>query len=209
MSHYCIVVNLDRCTGCFGCEIACKMENNVALGERWSKVFTVGPVGEYPNMTRYALPTMCQQCKNAPCVNVCPTAASYRDSFTNIVLVDKEKCIGCKYCMMACPYGVRSWNKNERCVEKCTLCGQLTSAGYLPACVKSCAAGGRFYGDLDDPNSDVSKELAKYDDSAIHTLEDQGNGPCTKYILSTSIGEWFERIEVRKAPQTAAYPASK
>lgn len=172
MSHNCIVVNLDRCTGCFGCEIACKMENNVALGQRWSKVFTVGPVGEYPNMTRYALPTMCQQCKDAPCVHVCPTGASYRDSNTNVVLVDKEKCIGCKYCMMACPYGVRSWNKTEKCVEKCTLCGQLTSAGKLPACVKSCAAGARFYGDLDDPNSDVSKELAKYPAEAVHTLED-------------------------------------
>lgn len=206
MSHNCIVVNLDRCTGCFGCEIACKMENNVALGQRWSKVFTVGPVGEYPNMTRYALPTMCQQCKDAPCVHVCPTGASYRDSNTNVVLVDKEKCIGCKYCMMACPYGVRSWNKTEKCVEKCTLCGQLTSAGKLPACVKSCAAGARFYGDLDDPNSDVSKELAKYPAEAVHTLEDQGNGPCMRYILSTSIGQWQARIQPRRKPQTAAYP---
>lgn len=206
MSHNCIVVNLDRCTGCFGCEIACKMENNVALGQRWSKVFTVGPVGEYPNMTRYALPTMCQQCKDAPCVHVCPTGASYRDSNTNVVLVDKEKCIGCKYCMMACPYGVRSWNKTEKCVEKCTLCGQLTSAGKLPACVKSCAAGARFYGDLDDPNSDVSKELAKYPAEAVHTLEDQGNGPCMHYILSTSIGQWQARIQPLRKPQTAAYP---
>ena len=206
MSHNCIVVNLDRCTGCFGCEIACKMENNVALGQRWSKVFTVGPVGEYPNMTRYALPTMCQQCKDAPCVHVCPTGASYRDSNTNVVLVDKEKCIGCKYCMMACPYGVRSWNKTEKCVEKCTLCGQLTSAGKLPACVKSCAAGARFHGDLDDPNSDVSKELAKYPAEAVHTLEDQGNGPCIHYILSTSIGQWQARIQPRRKPQTAAYP---
>ncbi|WP_303858519.1 4Fe-4S dicluster domain-containing protein [Senegalimassilia anaerobia] len=206
MSHNCIVVNLDRCTGCFGCEIACKMENNVALGQRWSKVFTVGPVGEYPNMTRYALPTMCQQCKDAPCVHVCPTGASYRDSNTNVVLVDKEKCIGCKYCMMACPYGVRSWSKTEKCVEKCTLCGQLTSAGKLPACVKSCAAGARFYGDLDDPNSDVSKELAKYPAEAVHTLEDQGNGPCMHYILSTSIGQWQARIQPRRKPQTAAYP---
>lgn len=206
MSHNCIVVNLDRCTGCFGCEIACKMENNVALGQRWSKVFTVGPVGEYPNMTRYALPTMCQQCKDAPCVHVCPTGASYRDSNTNVVLVDKEKCIGCKYCMMACPYGVRSWNKTEKCVEKCTLCGQLTSAGKLPACVKSCAAGARFYGDLDDPNSDVSKELAKYPAEAVHTLEDQGNGPCMHYILSTSIGQWQAHIQPRRKPQTAAYP---
>ena len=126
MARNCIVVNLDRCTGCFGCEVACKMENGVALGERWSKVLTVGPVGEYPDMTRYALPTMCQQCENAPCVSVCPTGASYRDE-DGVVLVDKEKCIGCKYCMMACPYGVRSWNTAEKCVEKCTLCSRQAS----------------------------------------------------------------------------------
>ena len=199
MSHNCIVVNLDRCTGCFGCEIACKMENNVALGQRWSKVFTVGPVGEYPNMTRYALPTMCQQCKDAPCVHVCPTGASYRDSNTNVVLVDKEKCIGCKYCMMACPYGVRSWNQEEEVVEKCTLCGHLTSNGELPACVHNCPGGARFYGDLDDPSSDVSKALAAAEPDAVHTLTDVGNAPATSYILSKRYAEWQDSSTLQGA----------
>lgn len=194
MAHNCIVVNLDRCTGCYGCEIACKMENDVALGEHWNKVVEVGPFGEYPNITRYKVPSMCQQCEDAPCVHVCPTGASYRDPQSNIVLIDREKCIGCKYCMMACPYGVRSWNAATKTVEKCTLCGQLTSRGELPACVKSCAAGARFYGDLDDPNSDVSKELARYDESDVHTLEDVGNHPATHYIWSSKYGEWKERI---------------
>lgn len=196
MARNCIVVNLDRCTGCFGCEVACKMENGVALGERWSKVFTVGPVGEYPDMTRYALPTMCQQCENAPCVSVCPTGASYRDG-NNVVLVDKEKCIGCKYCMMACPYGVRSWNTDERVVEKCTLCGQLTAKGELPACVHNCPGGARFYGDLDDPNSDVSKALAAADASAMHSLTDVGNKPATRYILSSRYAEWQESTDLK------------
>ena len=110
MAHNCIVVNLDRCTGCYSCEITCKMENDVALGEYWNKMLQRGPFGEYPNMVRYPLPTMCQQCADAPCVHVCPTGASYRDG-NNVVLIDREKCIGCKYCMMACPYGVRDWNK--------------------------------------------------------------------------------------------------
>ena len=187
MARNCIVVNLDRCTGCFGCEVACKMENGVALGERWSKVFTVGPVGEYPDMTRYALPTMCQQCENAPC----PTGASYRDG-NNVVLVDKEKCIGCKYCMMACPYGVRSWNIEERVVEKCTLCGHLTANGELPACVHNCPGGARFYGDLDDPNSDASQAIANADPTSVHTLTDVGNAPATRYILSNNYAEWQE-----------------
>ena len=140
MAHNCIVVNLDRCTGCYSCEITCKMENDIALGEHWNKMLQRGPFGDYPNMTRYLLPTMCQQCADAPCVHVCPTGASYRDG-NNVVLIDREKCIGCKYCMMACPYGVRDWNKASKTVEKCTLCGHLTANGELPACVKSCSAG--------------------------------------------------------------------
>ena len=134
MAHYAIVVDLDRCIGCHGCEIACKNENNIALGEYWNKVVERGPFGEYPDLEMYFLPTMCQQCQDAPCVNVCPTGASYRDA-DGMVLVDKEKCIGCKYCMMACPYGVRSWNAAESVVEKCTLCAHLSKNGELPMCV--------------------------------------------------------------------------
>ena len=199
MAHNCIVVNLDRCTGCYSCEITCKMENDIALGEHWNKMLQRGPFGDYPNMTRYPLPTMCQQCADAPCVHVCPTGASYRDG-NNVVLIDREKCIGCKYCMMACPYGVRDWNKASKTVEKCTLCGHLTANGELPACVKSCSAGARFYGDLDDPNSDVSKELAKYDAADIHELPNVGNNPCTKYIMTSMHGEWMEGAESHGHP---------
>ncbi|MCD8199624.1 MAG: 4Fe-4S dicluster domain-containing protein [Coriobacteriaceae bacterium] len=194
MAHSCLVVNLDRCQGCYGCEVACKMENGVALGEHWNKMLWVGPFGEYPDMTRYPIPTHCQQCKNAPCVEVCPTGASYRDPESNIVLINQEICIGCRYCMMACPYGVRNWNEEEKVVGKCTLCGHLTSVGQLPACVKSCAAGARFYGDLDDPESDVSKELAKYDEADIHHLASVGNDPAACYIMTDMVGEWKEII---------------
>ena len=189
MAHNCIVVNLDRCTGCYSCEITCKMENDIALGEHWNKMLQRGPFGEYPNMVRYPLPTMCQQCADAPCVHVCPTGASYRDG-NNVVLIDREKCIGCKYCMMACPYGVRSWNKQQKVVEKCTLCNHLTSAGEKPACVKNCCGQARFYGDLDDPSSDASKALAAADPSAVHYLPDAGNHPQTAYIFSSKFGAW-------------------
>ena len=131
-----------------------------------------------------------QQCEDAPCVHVCPTGASYRDPDTGVVLVNKELCIGCKYCMMACPYGVRSWNAAEKCVEKCTLCGQLTSQGELPACVKACCGEARFYGDLDDPESDASKLLASYDEADIHHLTDVGNRPVSAYVLSPRFAEW-------------------
>jgi Fe-S-cluster-containing dehydrogenase component len=190
MSHYCIVVDIDRCLKCYGCEIACKMENGIALGEHWNKIVTVGPNGTYPDIDMYALPTMCQQCADAPCVNVCPTGASYRDE-NNVVLIDKEKCIGCRYCMMACPYGVRNWNEEEEVMEKCTLCGQLTSIGELPACVKSCSAGARFYGDIEDSESDAAKAIAAADPANVHELLNLGNNPSTKYIMSEAMhGEW-------------------
>lgn len=75
------------------------------------------------------------------------------------------------------------------------MCGHLTANGELPACVKSCSAGARFYGDLDDPNSDVSQELAKYDEADIHELPNVGNNPCTKYIMTSMHGEWMEGVE--------------
>lgn len=190
MTRNAIVIDLNRCIGCYSCEVACKQENNVALGEYWSKVLAVGPTGTHPHVEEYWLPTMCQQCEDAPCVHVCPTGASYRDPDTGVVLVNKELCIGCKYCMMACPYGVRSWNAAEKCVEKCTLCGQLTSQGELPACVKACCGEARFYGDLDDPESDASKLLASYDEADIHHLTDVGNRPVSAYVLSPRFAEW-------------------
>lgn len=194
MARNCIVVNIDRCSGCYACQMACKMQNDVSLGLAWNKVRIVGPVGEYPNLVRYALPLMCQNCENAPCVEVCPTGATYRDEESGAILVDSERCIGCQACMGACPYGQRSYNEATSTVEKCNLCHELTAKGELPACVKSCAAGARFYGDLDDPDSDVSRELAKYSDDQIHTLPDSGNAPMTKYIITSMHGQdaWQE-----------------
>ena len=160
MAHNCIVVNLDRCTGCYSCEITCKMENDIALGEHWNKMLQRGPFGDYPNMTRYLLPTMCQQCADAPCVHVCPTGASYRDG-NNVVLIDREKCIGCKYCMAACPYGVRIQIEKTGVIEKCRFCWYEGEPGNPPACVGTCISGARVFGDLDDPESDISREIAR------------------------------------------------
>lgn len=190
MAKNCLVINVDRCIGCWSCEVACKMENNVALGERWNKVVQVEPYGSQDDLSTFWLPVMCQQCEGSPCVSVCPTGASYRDPETGMVLVDKSKCIGCKYCMIACPYGVRSWNKAEQVVEKCTLCKHLTDAGEQPACVKNCCGKARFYGDLDDPASEVSQELTRYSEGDIHYLPDVGNGPLSAYIFSEKYGQW-------------------
>ena len=98
MTQKTMVIDLDRCIGCFACEVACKQENNVALGVHYNKVLSIGPMGKFPEIKQYFLPSICQGCKDAPCVKVCPTGATYKTEDGQI-LVDKEKCIGCKMCM--------------------------------------------------------------------------------------------------------------
>lgn len=186
-----LVIDLDRCIGCKGCEVACKQENNVDLGVYFNKVLTVGPNGKYPDLEMYFLPTVCQQCEDPECVKVCPTGASFKRE-DGIVLINKEVCIGCKYCMMACPYGVRSFNPEKGVVEKCTLCVQLQAIGEKPACVKNCPGKARFFGDLNDPDSDVSRVLRNAGEGAVHVLPDVGNHPTARYILHKKIAKWKE-----------------
>ena len=193
MTRYGMLINTKKCVGCYACRMACQMINKLEPEEAFISYKEIEQ-GTYPSVYAETVPVQCMHCENAPCQQVCPTHATYTTE-SGVVLVDEEKCIGCKYCMMACPYGVRDWNKASQTVEKCTLCGHLTANGELPACVKSCSAGARFYGDLDDPNSDVSRELAKYDEADIHELPNVGNNPCTKYIMTSMHGEWMEGVE--------------
>ena len=180
MSRYAIVVDLDRCIGCHGCEIACKNENEVELGSFWNKVVQRGPFGEYPHLEQYFLPVMCQQCTDSPCTHVCPTGASYRDD-EGKVLIDKEKCIGCKYCMAACPYGARYAIVETGVVGKCTYCAHRSENGLLPACVSTCVTKARIFGDLNDPDSDISKAIKEHG-GADHLMQDLGQEPTLCYF---------------------------
>ena len=183
------VIDLDRCIGCHGCHVACKQENNVSLGLYWNQVVNIGPSGTFPNVEMYFLPTLCQECENPPCVTVCPTKASYQRA-DGVVLIDRAKCIGCKLCMKACPYGARSYNTETKVVEKCTTCAHLTDSGEKPACVKNCVGKARLYGDRNDPNSDVSKALRAAGAQNVHKLPDKGNHPSVAYILHPKMGTW-------------------
>ncbi len=210
-----LVVDLDRCSGCEACVVSCKFQNNLDLGNYFSHVVEVGPTGEFPDIERYWLPIQCQQCSNAPCVEICPTGASYRDSDNGAVLIDADTCIGCKTCLSACPYSdptgavkpsVRWFNEAEQIVQKCTLCNDLTatsdgvendddpfdSSHAVPPCVHNCTCGARYFGDLDDPNSAASQALAKAENEgrAIHSIEAEGAQPVAKYILSADIATW-------------------
>ena len=122
MARYAIVTDLNRCVGCLGCSVACKVANNVPIGSFWNKVLRIGPYGihegsVFPDVYTYFLPVSCQHCEDPECVKVCPTEASHiRDDGT--VQIDKSKCIGCQFCVMACPYGVRDWNKASKTEEQ-------------------------------------------------------------------------------------------
>ena len=188
---YGMLIDLKKCVGCHACAVACKEAHGTPPGITRSHVKREFE-GEYPDATMHIVPMLCMHCENPPCVEACPTEGATYKREDGIVVVDKEKCIGCKYGMMACPYGVRSWNAAESVVEKCTLCAHLSKNGELPMCVRTCSAGARFYGDIDDPSSDASKALAAADPASIHTLQDVGNHPATHYILSPKRAAWKE-----------------
>ena len=209
MARYGMLINTKKCIGCYACRTACQRQNDLLPDESFIR-FEEREVGKYPNVTVEHIPLQCMHCEDAPCVAVCPTGAAFIGA-DGIVGVDEGRCIGCKYCMMACPYGVRSWNTKEKAVEKCTLCGQLTSAGQEPACVAACCANARFYGDLDDPSSDVSKAVAAADPASVHTLHDAGNKPLTRYILSDKIATWHDVDAIKPASdaQDAAWFAKE
>jgi Fe-S-cluster-containing dehydrogenase component len=181
MTRMALVIDLDACIGCHACATVCKQENNIGLGSFWNKVLEIGPVGRFPDLEMYYLPVLCQQCDDPSCVSVCPTGASYKRE-DGIVLVNHARCIGCQYCVMACPYGVRSYNHEAGLIEKCTLCAHRSDPTDKPACVRVCAAQARLFGDLDDPESAVSHAVRTAGENSYH-LADVGNHPSVAYIL--------------------------
>ena len=208
-----IITDLNRCVGCLACSVACKAVNNVPIGSYWNKVVRVGPnpipggSGQYPDVYMYFLPISCQHCENPECVKVCPTEASHVAE-DGTIQIDKDKCIGCQFCAMACPYGVRYLNEEERVVEKCTLCEQKIAQGELPQCVTQCGGRARYFGDLEqgiagfegpapidiasrnvDYDATVQSraklvdEIESYAESDVYRLPNVGNNPSFVYIL--------------------------
>lgn len=189
------VINLDRCSGCQSCMTTCKYSNNLPLGTFFNRIINVER-GSFPNVTQYWVPKACQQCENPACLTVCPTGATYRDEETGLVVVNAATCIGCQACMAACPFDARSLNEEDGTVWKCNLCRVYEGENEEPWCVHNCPCGARFYGDLDDPESTVSQELAKYNEEDIHTLADpDGVEPSVRYILTPRVAAWDETVQ--------------
>jgi tetrathionate reductase subunit B len=154
-----MVIDLRRCVGCHTCAVACKVENDVAPGV-WRSWVRITEKGTYPNVSRFFLPSLCNNCERPVCVSVCPVGASYKRE-DGIVMVDPHTCIGCRYCMASCPYNARYVNPLKKIVQKCFFCHHRVDAGLQPACVETCPAGARIFGNMNDPESEVAKVIAK------------------------------------------------
>lgn len=193
MSQLAIVVEVDRCIGCKGgCQIACKTEHNIALGRSRSALYTMGPTGTFPDLEMYYLPVMCQQCKDPACTKVCPTSACMKNEEDGVVTIDPDICIGCRACINACPFHCNSYNQEMRITDKCTLCMERRENGEGPACVRNCAGGALHYGDIDDPESEVSRLLAE-NEGHVYTLPDSlGNQPSGRFILKNA--KWIDMM---------------
>ena len=185
MARYGMLINTKKCVGCYACRVACQRQNNLLPTEDFIR-YEEHEVGTYPNVRVETVPLQCMHCEDAPCVAVCPTGASHKLE-DGTVQVDKEKCIGCQFCAMSCPYGVRYLNETERVVEKCTLCEQKIAQDELPQCVAQCGGRARFFGDLEQglesfvaPGAPVKSGDKSYDGCAAARVtlgECTGEGP--------------------------------
>jgi phenylacetyl-CoA:acceptor oxidoreductase subunit 1 len=216
MAKYGMVIDLKRCTACQACVLACKAENFTPPGIKWARLLDY-ETGSFPKTRREFLPMLCMHCEDAPCVEVCPTGASIKRE-DGLVLVDHDKCIGCQYCVVACPYNSRYYYEDEvpyfslgltpieefnpeligvqrqqvGVVQKCHFCKHRIDTGIkkglkpgfdweaTPACVNACPARARVFGDLDDPNSEVSRLIRS--GRAFQLLPELGSKPSVYYL---------------------------
>ncbi len=198
-----LVIDLDTCVGCQACVVHCKEWNTSSTASPLADTDPYGlePSGAWLNRVHgfelddgetggcgrtVHFPRSCLHCDNAACVTVCPTGASYKRAEDGIVLVDEAKCIGCGLCAWACPYGAREMDGVAKVMKKCTLCvdriynEHLPVAEREPACVRTCPARARHFGDLGDPESEVSRLVAEREGVAL--MPELGYAPTNRYL---------------------------
>lgn len=158
MTRYGMLIDTSRCVNCSACRAACQLNNKLEPTESYIK-FEHVEEGTYPNVRFRTAPRQCAHCEDAPCARVCPTQATYvADDGT--VQLDESKCIGCGYCAAVCPYDARIKRESTGVVSKCSLCHERLERGEAPLCVGTCPVGARVFGDLDDADSELNREIA-------------------------------------------------
>ena len=200
-----LVIDLDTCVGCHACVVSCKEWNTGGYPAPLSdiKPYEAEPSGAWLNRVHsfevdiasedrpaqsrtVHFPKSCLHCENAACVTVCPTGASYKRLEDGIVLVDEARCIGCGLCAWACPYGAREMDPVGGVMKKCTLCidriynDTIAEQERQPACVNACPANARHFGDLADPDSEVSQLVAER--GGIDLMPEMDYRPTNKYL---------------------------
>ncbi len=200
MSKYAMVIDMDRCIACHACEVACRSHYDVPVPYYRNWVHDLRPEGVYPDIKKVSYVGLCNHCDDSPCVKACPTGATYKRK-DGIVVVDKSLCIGCGLCIDACPYGARYINPDDNKVDKCDFCIDRVTEGIEPACVTTCISSARIFGDMDDPNSRVSKYVAS---GARNIISDKVNvGPNIYYLDSNNN---FPIVEAAFPPKLPKMP---
>lgn len=177
MTRYALVVDVNRCIGCDACTVACRAENDVPDGHWRTRIVQVdgGPGRPGPVPLKWS----CMHCTDAPCVQVCPTkATTHRPD--GIVVTDPDRCVGCKYCMIACPYGARYFDEERGVPDKCDLCADRLDAGQLPACVDTCVGRALSLADLDDPQDEAAARIRSGEAVPLHP--ELGTKPNVYYV---------------------------
>ena len=195
MARYGMVIDLERCNGCRTCAMACKIARGTPQGVAWSEVPRF-EVGEYPRVDLRFVPRHCMHCREAPCVSVCPSGALEK-RLDGIVTLDGDTCIGCRSCQEACPYDVPRFveaivgyysesgpasptRHRVEAMEKCDFCRERIEGGAEPECVAACTGFARYFGDLEDPASEVSRLIS---DRRGHQLQpEHGTEPSVFYL---------------------------
>ncbi len=195
-----LVIDLDICVGCHACAVNCKEWNTGGIAAPLTDLDPYGdePMGVWFNRIHsfevgtgadgrtVHFPKSCLHCEQPDCVSVCPTGASYKRAEDGIVLVQEDLCIGCKLCSWACPYGAREYDYDAGVMKKCTLCidkiynETLEEVDRVPACVATCPASARHFGDLGDPTSAVSTMVAER--GGYDLMPELGYRPTNKYL---------------------------
>lgn len=212
-----MVINLTKCAGCYACVIKCKQEHFLPPDIVWGRLL-IGETGEYPTAQKHMYPVLCNHCKEPRCVEVCPTGATEKRE-DGIVVIEQEKCAGCRYCLVSCPYQARSYLSTDNkeyypgqgmteyealgrklyphqigVVTKCNLCWERIDKGMreglkpgedreaTPACVNACPAKARTFGDLDDPQSNISVLIREKRAFVLHP--EYGTEPSVYYMTA-------------------------